>query len=225
MFKVAFSSDDNEVIADAVGVWIVDGGFPVSCTRYLARRRERDEPFSPRLRRVVVCAIVRIWRSELKVSGPGTIRLLDHLSVGMGNIVDKEKWGELLVNAIYCPMGPESLSLHYWHLLLLLGVPAADLESRGMGVAKLLEEVQDWEKLEVWIVIAWSLLPCVSAHPTHCISVLIPPFFLQSTDSRSTTRSPPIWGRRYFLSPFFCICYGLVSRRLCYYWTMQSSNV
>ena len=48
VFETAFSSDDNEVIADAVCAWIADSGItsPGSFTRYFTDRVENDRTFS-----------------------------------------------------------------------------------------------------------------------------------------------------------------------------------
>ena len=162
IFKTAFSSRDDEVIADAVCGWIGDGDRtpPGSCARYLSKRVERDTPFSPRLRWASICAIERIWRSELKMSVLGTIHLLDRLSVDVDDVVKEREWVELLVDVIYSPTGPGSLSSHYWRLLdklVLLGM-VVNRGPRGAGVAKSLEEAEDWAKMETWMAIAWRSL-------------------------------------------------------------------
>jgi len=55
VFETAFSSND-EVIADALCVCIVGGGYAPfgSYARCLAKRVERDVPFSPRLRQASI---------------------------------------------------------------------------------------------------------------------------------------------------------------------------
>jgi hypothetical protein len=49
MFKVAFSSNDDEVIADAVTVWIIGGDQtpPGSFVSYFAKRAQRAVDPSP----------------------------------------------------------------------------------------------------------------------------------------------------------------------------------
>ena len=164
MFEIAFSSNNDEVIADALCAWIVyDNCTPSgSCLRYFAERVERDTPFSPRLRHLSICAIENIWQGGLEVSGFETIRLLNRLDVDMDDEVAKREWGKLLVDVICSPAGPKSLSPHYWRLLgkLLLFVPLhEDPAPHTMEVMRSLEEAEDWEKLEIWMVIAWQSQP------------------------------------------------------------------
>jgi hypothetical protein len=70
-FKVAFSSDNDETIADAVNVWIIGGDQtpPGSFVSYFAKRAESSRPFSPRLRQAVIYAI--------EPSGTGSLRYWD----------------------------------------------------------------------------------------------------------------------------------------------------
>jgi len=163
MLEIAFSSDSDEVIADAVCVWIVDGDRtpPGSCAHYFAERMKRDTPFSPRLRRVTVHAIERVWRNELEASVVETIRLLDRLCVGEDDMVEEGKWAEALVGAIRSPAGLGSLSSHYWRLLVKLvwaPRPGKGFEPRDVEVMRSLEGDGDWEKLEVWMVVVWHSL-------------------------------------------------------------------
>ena len=125
-------------------------------TIILPRNLRQGAPFSPRLRRVVIRAIECTWRSELKVSGLEIVRLLNCLDVDVDDVVEKYEWGRLLVDVIYSPTGPGSLSPRYWSLLTLLRAHAMDYGSRGMEVARSLEEAEDWEKLEAWMTIAWQ---------------------------------------------------------------------
>ena len=111
MFEVAFSNDNDEVIADAMSIWIVDddctplGSF--GC--YFFKRTRSSIPFSPRLRWVSVCAGERI---ELEVSGLETVRLLNCPKVVVDEVTGKHKWGRLLVDVIHSPTGFRSLSSH-----------------------------------------------------------------------------------------------------------------
>ena len=163
IFETAFSSHDDDVVADAVCVWIADGDRtpPGSCARYLSKRVERDTDFSQRLREVGICAIERIWGSELKVSPLETVRLLDRLDVGLDDVVIKRKWGRLLVDVICSQAGPESLSPHYWCLLEELAAHGkfnTFFGLRCVEVMELLEEAEDWERLEIWAAVAWLSL-------------------------------------------------------------------
>ena len=173
VFETTFSSRDDEVIADGVCAWIADSDhMPAgSCAHYLARRVERDTtPFSPRLRQMSICAIERIWHSELAVSDVETVRLLNRLDVDVGDMGKKHEWLRLLVDVIRSPAGLESLSIHYWHLLDRF-VPAlrrfTTFTPRDMELTRLLEEAEHWEKLEVWMAIAWQSLGYRSTEVTE----------------------------------------------------------
>jgi len=164
VFETAFTSGDDDVIADAVCVWIIgDDSTPLgSCARYLAKRVERDAPFSPMLRQASIRTIEHIWRNELKVSGLDTVRWLNRLNVDVDDAVDMQSWAQLLVGVMRSPMGLESLSSHYWHLLDKFVVASKHflhLRSRDTEVMRSLEEAEDWEKLGAWAVIVWSSSP------------------------------------------------------------------
>ena len=160
MFEVLFSSEDDEIIADAVGVWLVDRDhkLPGLCARYLAKRMERDTPFSPRLRRMAIDAVQRNWHGELTASELETLRLLDLLNVGVDDVNDGKEWVRLLIGAVRSPTGLERLSPSYWDLLYKL-VLVTDIVGgfvqRDVEVMRLLDEAGDWEKLEVWMVSLW----------------------------------------------------------------------
>lgn len=164
MFEIAFSSDDDEVIADAVHAWIRYDNCtpPGSCLRYFTKCMEKDTPFSPRLRWASISAIEHIWESKLKVPVSDTVHLLDRLNVDVDDGVGEYIWGRLLVDVICSPGGLEGLSPHYWRLLdrLVSSVPLdVDSALHTAGVMKSLEEAEDWEKLETWTVVALQSQP------------------------------------------------------------------
>jgi len=164
VFETAFSSDDDEIIADAVWVWVTDEECtpPGSCAHYISKRVERDTPLSPGLQRASIHAIERIWPNELEVSGLETVRWLNRLDIGADDIGDGFRWIELLTDVIRSPMGLESLSSSRWWLL---GDLVMDSERRlvldplDLEVMSTLEEAEDWEKLEVWMVVVWAFSP------------------------------------------------------------------
>ena len=163
VFETIFSSRDDAVIADGVCAWIADrDNIPAgSCVHYLAKRVERDTPFSLRLRRMSIRAVERIWYRELTMSRLETVRLLNRLDVDLDDMGRKREWLKLLVDVIHSPVGLESLSIHYWRLLdRLVAAPNrfAAFASGDMGLTRSLEESEQWEKLEVWMVIAWKSL-------------------------------------------------------------------
>ena len=160
MFKIAFSSDDDEVIADATWAWIASGdhGPPSSLVDHLNERVGKDEPFSPRLRQACICGIECTLDTELEEPRLETVRLLNHLNVDMDDVARGHEWEMLLVGVIRSPTGLESLPSHYWYLLDKLvsarveGVIFAPRDTEVMGS---LEKAEDWEKLEVWLVSVW----------------------------------------------------------------------
>lgn len=164
MFEIAFSSDDDEVIADAVCAWITDGDCTPagSCARYFSKRVESAAPFPPRLRRLGIRAIGRIWHSELMASASEMVHLLHRLDADVEDVEDKYEWLRLLVGVIRSPMGSGSLSSHYWHLLGKLTLATGhtgDFALRDMEVMRSLDEAEDWEKLEIWMTAIWRSLP------------------------------------------------------------------
>jgi len=161
VFKRTLSSDDDEVIADGVCAWIADRDrMPAgSCVHHLATRVARDTPFSPRLRWMSMRLIERMWDNKLGVSELETVQLLNRLEVCMDDMDDKYKWIELLPDAICSQAGLKSLSIHYWHLLeqlLLTWSFPTTLLTRAVGLVGSLEEAEDREKLEIWMVLAWQ---------------------------------------------------------------------
>jgi len=164
MFETAFSSDNDQVITDAVCAWVADDRAPAgSFMRYFSGRVEKDTLFSPRLRQMSIRAIWRIWHSELTVTRLETVRLLlYHLNADVDDVEDKYEWVNLLMEAIRSPMGFGSLSSHYWCLLgklVLITHCTGNPALRDVGVMRLLEEAESWERLRVWMVGAWKSLP------------------------------------------------------------------
>ena len=164
MFRTAFSSDDDEVLADAMCAWIVgdDRTSPGSCVHYLTERMGRNTPFSLRLRRLSICAIERVWNRELEGAELETVHLLNHLDVGVDDMESKDEWAQMLRAVLRSPRGLEDLTFHYWVLLdklLSAGVLGKSSTSEDIEVMNLLEGTGAWEKLEVWLAIVWQTLP------------------------------------------------------------------
>ena len=159
MFETAFSSRDDEVIADALYACTVNrykipsGSF----ARYFSKCVWRDTPFSPRLRRASIYAIQHMWPVGPKML---VFEALDRLKVGMDDVEGHEEpWGSLLVDVVCFSTGLESVSSYYWDLLDKLAPFLAlsiNFGPRGMEVMRLLEEAEDLEKLETWVVVAWG---------------------------------------------------------------------
>lgn len=189
MFELAFSSDDDGVIADAVYAWIADSDRATdrapddSLARHFAKRVERTAPFSRRLRQMGIRAICHIRPSDLTVSALETVRLLNRLEVGVDDVDVEERvnWVKLLVGVIRSPSGFENLSSHNWRLLGELVLIARTSEShlvrglvptaksfdshsgRDTEVMRSLEKAEDWEKLGVWMVVVWVFPPALAA--------------------------------------------------------------
>ena len=163
MFEVAFSSDDDEVVSDAMCAWIADSGCS-SAGSFACRfsgRMERATPFSPGLRQMGTRAVCRTSPSKFTMSALETVCLLNHLEADVGDAIG---WVCLLVGVIRPPTGFESLSSHNWHLLgELMRIAEHSLRPlpsvlRDIEVARSLEETEDWEKLEVWLAAVWGSL-------------------------------------------------------------------
>jgi len=164
MFEDAFASEDDDVIADVVSVWVVDPLVtpPGSCTRYLAKLTERGRSFSRRLRRMIVHAIQGHWPMELEAAGLELILVLNHLEVGVEDVGDASRlyWVSLLVGALRSTAGWERLSSHNWLLLGNLISMGARLPQRSPGldmvIMRSLEDAEYWEKLEIWLLTVWG---------------------------------------------------------------------
>jgi len=164
MFGIAFSSDDDEVIADAVSAWIVGDGHISSglCVHRLSERIGRNTPFSPRLRKQSIHAIERIWNKELEGSEPETVHLLNDLRVRVGDMENKGEWVQLLKSVMRFTGGKGDLSSHYWDLLDEVTLTGGLSKSFKSGDADLMESLkgeQEWKKLEVWTALVWQTLP------------------------------------------------------------------
>jgi len=162
IFEAVFSCDDDGVIADAVGVWIVGEKTPAGlCARYFTKRVARAIPFSSRLRQAAIRALERNWRTELATSISDTVCLLNCLDVDVDDVQNRFQWIWLLVEIIRSLTGFESLSSHYWCLLGELtskAIAHGRLGPRDEEVMKSLEGVENWEKLEAWMAVVWGFL-------------------------------------------------------------------
>ena len=160
VFKGAFSSGDDDIIADGVCAWVADSNhMPAgSCVHYLTERIQKDTPFSPRLRRMCIHLIERMWRSKLWVSELENIGLLNRLDVGVGEVECKHVWGGLLADVVHSPAGRDGLSIHYWRLLERFPwewLCFRKFRPRAAKLVKSLKKAEDWEKLEAWLATAW----------------------------------------------------------------------
>jgi hypothetical protein len=87
------------------------------------------------------------------------VPLLNNLEVSVGEAGDAGRaWGHLLIRVLFTPIGQRHLSSHYWILLgnLISMFPdARSAKDRQTEAMKSLEEAQDWEKLETWMLVVW----------------------------------------------------------------------
>ena len=165
MLEDVFSSDDDEIIADAVTMWIMNGvRKPLdSFARYFAKRMEREASFSERLRELSLRVIERTWHSGYRVPGPETVLLLNRLDIGVHD-AQRENMPDLLAGVLRSPAGLEGLSPSYWRTveeLIVIRDHPWTLESRDVEVMRLLRNRKaddDWEKLEIWMLVVWACL-------------------------------------------------------------------
>jgi hypothetical protein len=174
MFADGEKFADDEKFADAVCMWAADRQVtpPGSCTRRLLELTERGWPFSPRLRCTVIHAVQHLWPWELEAAGLELVSLLNNLEVGVREINGAKRsrnWAALLKGVLSSPMGQWFLSSHYWLLLrnlISMGYPSWEVVDRQTEIMKSLEEAQDWEKLETWMLVVWCSVYLSHPDPT-----------------------------------------------------------
>ena len=151
MFEGAFASEDD-VIADVASAWVVDPLVtpPGSRTRRLVKLTERERSFSPRLRRMIMCAIQGHWPMELEAAGFEFVLLLNQLEVDVEDVddmVSRLYWVLLLAGVLCSPAGRECLSPRCWLLLGKLISMGARLPQRShaldMKILRSLEDAED----------------------------------------------------------------------------------
>ena len=167
VFEAAFSSDNDEIIADATCAWVAwSPKLTRSCARYFAERVRNPRPFSRRLRAVAIHAIGGHKPLLRTLPDLRVVHLLNRLNACKGDSIVARRWYELLKDVIRSPVG-KNLSSHYWRLLdeLQFEGCAFEFEMRDVEVMREFEEVGDWEKLEVWIAVVWWSLPASKVTP------------------------------------------------------------
>jgi hypothetical protein len=112
--ETAFSSHDDDTIADVVSMWVINSNWvPVdSYVRYLTRCLEWGRYCSPRLQKVVVHAIECIWCSGSEVSESEILCLLDNLHVDVDDLLEKDAWVAVGTGDMFsCRTGKAALPL------------------------------------------------------------------------------------------------------------------
>ena len=167
IFEVAFSSDNDDIIADAACAWIIGRSKPNdSCAGKFSKRVENLSDFSPRLRQVAICALGENGTTELDRSGLDVVRLMNRVEACVDDFLDERPWAMLLMDVIRSPVS-EHLSPHHWRLLdeLQSKGKVFGFKMRDVEVMRSLEGAGDWEKLEIWIAILWFSLTLDEATP------------------------------------------------------------
>ena len=177
MLDTVFISEDDDAIADAVCLWIVDPRVTPSgsCTRRLLELTERGRPFSSRLRLTTIHVVQQLWRWELGAAGLELVCLLNNLEVGPREIDDAnsgQDWVTLLISVLCSRVERRFLSSHYWVLLgnlVSMGHEPHPDGGQHMEIIEILEEAQDWEKLETWMLVVWWTRSFLSSIPIRDI--------------------------------------------------------
>jgi len=231
MLENAFASDDDDVIADIVSVWAVDPLVTPSgsCVRNLIKLTERERPFSPRLRQMIVCAIQGRWPMELEAAGVELVLLLNHLEVDvedMDDTVSKLYWVSLLAGVLRSPEGQEHLSSRYWLFLgklISMGArPPPQSHELDMKIMKGLEDAEDWEKLEAWLLTVWGSWYTGGTVPMEDVERATIKLFLQQPTSVPRFKdlcanTPPAYPSLFCLhgDQFQQICDKMQAEQLC----------
>ena len=123
---------------------------------------------------------------ELETGEFDLVLLLNYLEVDVEDVedeVDKLYWVSLLAGVLRSPMGRERLSSHYWLFLGKLISMGARLPQRSPGldidIMRSLEDTEDWEKLEAWLLTVWGSWYAGDAVPIEDIERVTLKLFLQ----------------------------------------------
>lgn len=149
-------------IEGALYVWVL-GGRPLplgSFAGYLSGVAEGS--VSPRLRLLLARAIGSMEYKDLERVGlEVVVDALGSFELGLDDMLSAGRWPLLLKSLIRSKPGLERLPLRYWYLLEELIMEDSDAQPRtrlsysDMRTMKLLEQSQEWEKLEAWLRVLW----------------------------------------------------------------------
>ena len=163
-----FAINKVEAIADllqALTVRDTSGDFARISLGFCARHivglhNTATEPFSPRLRRLVIRSVELLCREGFKEVEPGSfVELLNHLRIDIEDMDWPYDWTLILGETIQSTEGVRHLDIQVWELL----VEVATSNSRTLAerivydshVTEFLLEAQEWEKLECWLGVVW----------------------------------------------------------------------
>jgi len=158
ILNTAFSSNDDDIIADAMSILIAKPIQSTSLLRYFSKRFEQGAPISQRLLRVSADAIESASNAGLVESGLEVIHFLNQLDIGEVEVTTPTRWAMLLVWLIRSVMEPWTLSRNYWSFLgkeaSTNGSPVVFVEG-DLEVIGILEAAGKWEELGVWMMVLW----------------------------------------------------------------------
>jgi len=134
--------------------------LPRTCASYVVDLR-RLQPFSPRLRHLLICYIGSTGYSRFEqVGSAGFFELLDHLHIRGEDVAGNEhRWGELLLTVLESTEGIRRLPYGYWELLAELIISKRYILGRANydpRIAESLGEAEEWDKLQWWFCTAWA---------------------------------------------------------------------
>jgi hypothetical protein len=173
MIDIVFKSGDSGAIVDFLHAWTSFGYFHTPhtslnmCASNLVNLHDLD-PSSLRLRQLVIRAAGNISYQAFEQAGVERfIGLLDGLHVSVEDVDgtdDRTKWITLLLETAQSSEGIQLLSHQYWELLVELAL----METwwlRGTThlphklVLESLEGAKEWDKLESWMALLWTIWP------------------------------------------------------------------
>ena len=167
MVDIVFEDGSGETIADLLHAWTSTqryGGPYASLhtsTSHLIGL-QRLQPFSPRLRHLLIYSIGFIGFQKLEQVGTEkTLELLDDLRVRVEDVDSHRGWAEFLLSVIRSPEGIHRLPYPYWELMVELIIQGrvwlyVSYSDRSR-VMESLEGAGGWDRLECWIGFVWHL--------------------------------------------------------------------
>jgi len=134
--------------------------LPRACASYVVDLR-RLQPFSPRLRHLLICCIGLTGYSRFEqVGSAGFLELLDHLHIRGEDVAGNAyHWGNLLLTVLKSTEGIRGLPYGYWELLAELMISNRHILGRANcdpHIMETLEEAEEWGKLQWWFCTAWA---------------------------------------------------------------------
>ena len=163
-----FENNKDEAIADllqALTIKDIFGNFARTSLSFCARHiiglhNTVTEPFSPRLRRLVIRSVELLCREGFKEVEPGSlVGLLNHLRIGIEDMDWPYDWTSILGETIQSTEGARQLDILIWELLTEVATSnsrtLAERIAYDSHVIEILLDAQEWEKLECWLGVVW----------------------------------------------------------------------